>query len=248
MDAAFPELEILSYSDIDRKQSEAIFALGKKLGRPVSILEAGCGRHWRLDLMGTECTLTGVDLDPEALALRKNKMRDLDVAIHGDLCTVDFPEASFDVVFSRFVLEHVEKADVALRNFVRWLKPGGLLIVLFPVRESARTFYARFLPYRFHLWFYRYVIGNKLAGRDGQPPYPTHFHPIIGGALFRQFLIENKMECLGRYGAAYERKWGVAAIVQKLAVKPIAAVTFGKLIGDYHNIAYIAVKSAQDAG
>lgn len=64
-------------------------------------------------------------------------MQDMDVPIVGDLCTVQLPEGSFDVVYSAFVLEHVQQADTALENFVRWLRPGGLLILRLPERNSA---------------------------------------------------------------------------------------------------------------
>jgi 2-polyprenyl-3-methyl-5-hydroxy-6-metoxy-1,4-benzoquinol methylase len=52
---------------------------------------------------------------------------------------------SFDVVFSSFVLEHVQRADVALKNFATWLKPGGLLILRLPERSTARAFLTRIL-------------------------------------------------------------------------------------------------------
>ncbi len=248
MEPDFPELELLNYPEIDRRHVEAIRALGEKLGRPISILEAGCGRQWPLDMTGIQYTLTGLDLDPEALELRRNKARDLDVAIHGDLCAVDLPEGSFDVVYSRFVLEHVERADIALQRLVRWLRPGGLLIVLFPVRESARDFCTRLLPFWFHLWFYRYVHGNKLAGRQGRNPYPTHHHPILGGERFCRFLIEGKMKCTGRYAAAFDDNWSFAVAVQRVAARIISIVTLGRLTAEYHNIAYIAVKGGQEAG
>src|ERR1700677_5081735 len=95
-----------SYDEIDRLQLDALRTHAKWLGRSLSILEAGCGQRWTLDLSGIDYTLTGVDTDPVALDLRKTKARDLDVAILGDLCSVELPEASFDVVFSSFVLEH----------------------------------------------------------------------------------------------------------------------------------------------
>src|SRR5271165_4507365 len=107
-----------SYDEIDELQINAIRAHARRLGRPLSILEAGCGQCWTLNLSGVEYTLTGVDRDPVALELRKTNARDLDVAIVGDLCSVELPEASFDVVYSCFVLEHVQQADVALQNFV----------------------------------------------------------------------------------------------------------------------------------
>jgi hypothetical protein len=43
------------------------------------------------DLSGTEYTLTGIDLDPVAFELRKTRTRDLDVAVGGDITSVNCP-------------------------------------------------------------------------------------------------------------------------------------------------------------
>jgi SAM-dependent methyltransferase len=253
MEASIPELKVVSnLKDIERFQADAILALGKKLGRPLSILEAGCGLRWTLDLSGIDYTLTGVDLDPVALELRKTVACDLDVAILGDLCTVDLPEASFDVIFSRYVLEHVQQADVALRNLVRWLKPGGLMILHLPARETARGFYTRMLPHWCHLWFYRFVMGDKLAGQQGHPPYPTYFHPVIGSDRLGAFLAQNGVQCVSRYGIGFIRASGVrrpmtfGVRVQRAVVNLTSMLTFGKLTAKYHDFTFIGLKSAPD--
>jgi len=46
-------------------------------------------------------------------------------------------ESSFDVVFLRDVLEHLDDTWVALRNIMRLLRPGGVLVVTFPPYTSA---------------------------------------------------------------------------------------------------------------
>jgi SAM-dependent methyltransferase len=43
--------------------------------------------------------------------------------------TVDEPPGEFDLIHSRFVLEHVTRRDEALRRMASWLKPGGWLVV-----------------------------------------------------------------------------------------------------------------------
>lgn len=244
MTSNIPEL-VLAHTrrEIHQPQVDAILEHGRKLGRPLSILEAGCGREWVLDLTGIEYTLTGVDLDPVALEMRKTKAGDLDVAIHGDLCTVELPEASFDVVFSNFVLEHVEHADVALRNFVKWLKPGGLLIIRIPERNSVRGFYTRLLPHSIHLLHYRYVLHNKMAGKPGYAPYPTYFHPVIGKDRLCHFLHDNGATCVGFYGNAFGRDGqGLVRVILRVVVKLTAILSFGSLASDYTDVVYIAVK------
>ena len=141
---------------------------------PLRILEAGCGRHWGLKL-AVPYTLTGIDLDREALAART----DLDRTIVGDLRTAEFPPGSFDVVYSSFVLEHVRGAEQVLERFLGWLAPGGLLVIKVPDRDSAYGFLARVTPFWMHVLTYRWLLGYREAGTAGHGPYPTEYDAVI---------------------------------------------------------------------
>lgn len=234
-----------SWEEIDQLQSDAIRALAQQLGRPLSILEAGCGQRWTLDLTGVDFTLTGVDLDPAALELRKSKMRDLDVSIVGDLCSVQLPEASFDIVYSAFVLEHVQRADLALENLARWLRPGGLLILRLPERRAARTFLTRALPHMVHVWYYRYVLGKQQAGQPGHAPYPTYHHPITDREHLCRFLLERGVHCLNMYGDGFVREGEhpVTRLAIRGIVRTVSALSLGTLTADYRDLLYIASKN-----
>jgi SAM-dependent methyltransferase len=233
-----------SYEEIDQLQSDAIRALARRTGRRLSILEAGCGQRWNLDLAGVDFTLTGVDLDPAALAMRKDIMRDLDVAFVGDLCSVRLPEASFDVVYSAFVLEHVQRADLALENLVRWLRPGGLLILRLPDRRAARTFLARALPHRVHVWYYRYVLGKREAGQPGHAPYPTYHHPATDREHLYRFFCEEGVTCLNTYGDGFirEGRGRLAKLLIRVIFKTVSALSLGALTAEYRDVLYIAEK------
>lgn len=236
-------LQAASYEDIDRIQADAIRAHARQLGRPLSILEAGCGQRWTIDLSGTEYTLTGIDLDPVALEMRKTKRRDLDVAILGDISSVELPGESFDVVYSSFVLEHVQRADIALKSFARWLKPGGLLILRLPERNTVRGFLARILPHGVHVFFYRHILGSKTAGQPGYAPYPTYYHPVIGRERLCRFLGELGVRCILSYGDAFRRDGtGLMRPMVRLIVMATATLSFGGLTADYSDLLHIAVK------
>lgn len=149
---------------------------------PLRILEAGCGRDWPLTL-SVPYTLTGLDLDPEALAARK----DLDHTIVGDLRTAEFPAGSFDVIYSAFVLEHVRGARQVLERFIRWLAPGGTLILQLPDRDSAYGLLTRMTPHWAHVMVYRHLFGLKWAGTPGHGPYPTHYDEVISQRGLQEF-------------------------------------------------------------
>ena len=77
----------------------------------VKILEAGCGQRWSIRLEGINYHLTGVDADAHALELRKTVVGDLDDAIFADLRSIDLGVARFDVIYSAFVLEHIDGVE-----------------------------------------------------------------------------------------------------------------------------------------
>ncbi len=235
------------WKQIREIQRDAIVQHAKHLGSPLAILEAGCGRRWGVNLAGVEYSLTGVDLDPHALELRKTHIKDLDVAIHGDLCTVELPQESFDVVYSSFVLEHIERADIALVNLVKWLRPGGLLILHVPDPATVRGFFARMLPHRLHLWYYRYILFDKKAGTPGYQPYPTHYHPVIRHDQLPGFLSQHGVTCLGSYSDGW-RKYGSSPFMNSAiqgAMNLVSICSLHKLAADYSDVLYVAVK--QDA-
>jgi SAM-dependent methyltransferase len=156
------------------------------LGRPISILEAGCGNHWSLKIT-KPYTLVGIDLDEAALKIREEEHGDLDRVIVGDVCTASLDATQFDVIYCSYVLEHIKGPTKALDNFVRWLKPGGLLLVRVPDRNSVFGAITRLTPHWVHVLFYRYVWGFKNAGKPGYGPYVTYHDPVISQEGIRAF-------------------------------------------------------------
>jgi 2-polyprenyl-3-methyl-5-hydroxy-6-metoxy-1,4-benzoquinol methylase len=98
-------MQILTMRENDGHVTELL----NSLPGPLEILEAGCGRRWPHELK-MQYRLTGVDTDAEALKARVEQRKDLDVAILGDIRTVDLPESSYDVVYCGWVLEHISGA------------------------------------------------------------------------------------------------------------------------------------------
>jgi SAM-dependent methyltransferase len=248
MNPAEPKLQMnLGNKQIYQCQIDAIRGQAQRLGRPLSILEAGCGTRWPLNLAGVDFKLTGVDLDPVAMELRRTIERDLDVTICGDLCTIELPPASYDVVYSAFVLEHVPRADLALENTLKWLKPGGLLILHLPERESVPGFYARILPFWTHVWVYRHLYGKPFAGQPGHAPYPTFYHPVIGRKQLSGFLEAHGMKVLNCNGHIPKNPFkGLLRVLQHWLFGLTKMLSFGNLTLKYGDIVYIAVRDVQE--
>ena len=166
------------------------------------ILEAGCGTMWGLDLEGVTYVLTGVDIDKDALELRKNNSRDLDICILGDLRSVILRDDYYDVIYSSYVLEHIEGAERVMENFARWLKSGGIIVLRIPNRDSVRGFLTRITPFWVHVLYTKYVLRDKNAGRPGYAPFPTFFDSIVS----RKGIYEFCNKCCLLIRAEYSRK------------------------------------------
>jgi peptidoglycan/LPS O-acetylase OafA/YrhL len=207
------------------------------------ILEAGCGRAGHLLLAGIPHTLTGVDLDERALRARQTDRGDLDAAIHGDLRDVTLPPGTFDVIYSAFVLEHVEGAARVLANFARWVRPGGLILLRIPDRDSAYGFLTRFTPFWVHVAFKWLVRGSRNARVPGLGPYPTVYDPAISRAGIRSFCDQYGLSILRECGADYAlRRPGAAAGFIRLAIRLLGVLSGGRLATRHANLTYVLEK------
>ena len=108
-------LELVPAAGREAELIEGFIKQNAPVNGVMQILEAGCGQRWSLQLEEVQYFLTGVDVDPQALAIRKNVMKDLDEAIVGDLRTVVFSAGRFDVIYNAYVLEHILGAEGVLQ-------------------------------------------------------------------------------------------------------------------------------------
>jgi SAM-dependent methyltransferase len=174
----------------------------QQAGDVLDILEAGCGQRWLLDPGGRKVFLTGVDLDRDALEIRKTVRKDLDEAIHGDLRSISFGDRKFDVIYSAFVLEHIAGAAEVLRRMCGWLRPGGIIVIEIPDPQSVKGLVTRITPHWFHVFYYRRVLGIKTAGKVGYGPYRTYFDRVVSRAGIREFCSENGLSVDAEYAFA----------------------------------------------
>jgi SAM-dependent methyltransferase len=240
-----PPLEILpTYEDMTSLLTSCIRELAGRRGA-LEILEAGCGRRWPLRMDGVSYRLTGVDLDPHSLEHRRSAEKDLHEAILGDLREVDFPEARFDVIYSSFVLEHIRGAEQVLDRFARWLKPGGLVLLIVPDRGSVWGFVARLTPFWFHVLFKRYVQGAKDAGKPGHAPYPTAHDAVVSRRGIHRYCRDRSFSIKHEHGRRFApRRF---APVVRFVVAAVHALSFGALDSDHSDLVFVLEKKAGPA-
>lgn len=211
----------------------------------IKVLEAGCGRTWNLDLKGLKYSLTGLDVSKEALEIRKNQTKDLDEVIHGDLQTVDIPQESFDLVFCSYVLEHIDAADVVLERLFMWLKPQGLLVLLIPDRNTVYGAITRLSPHWFHVFFYRYFLKKKNAGKPGFGPFETYYRKIVSREGIVNYCALNNHRIKLEYGLKVnsKRMFGSLAPMANVTMKSLSAFSAGKLAHVHNDLVYAIEKS-----
>ncbi|WP_366871121.1 class I SAM-dependent methyltransferase [uncultured Ruegeria sp.] len=93
----------------------------------------------------------GIDLSPEMLARAAVEMRQAGLMPElrqADILSMPFADASFDVVMAAHVIEHLPEPQLALREMMRVLKPGGMLFVCM-VRRSC---FGAFIRMRWRTW------------------------------------------------------------------------------------------------
>jgi 2-polyprenyl-3-methyl-5-hydroxy-6-metoxy-1,4-benzoquinol methylase len=111
------------------------------------LLDVGCGNGsylLRMRYLGWEVA----GIEPDAAAVRR-AVQEHSLVIHaGTMEDAPFPEAAFDAVTSRHVLEHVSDPRAFVRSLTRYLRPGGRLVIVTPNASSLghrllrRDFYA----------------------------------------------------------------------------------------------------------
>ena len=103
---------------------------GARVSGPIRVLDAGCGTGGFLKAMRARqpgWQLTGVDLSPLACQLARERSG-ADVR-EGSITALPFADGEFDAVVTGDVIYHVADVALALREFARCVKPGGVVLV-----------------------------------------------------------------------------------------------------------------------
>ncbi|NCN98860.1 class I SAM-dependent methyltransferase [Candidatus Pacearchaeota archaeon] len=104
-----------------------------KLGKGKSILEIGCGNGMMLEIYRSYGLKTS-GLEPYGPELTK---RETNLGIlRKNIKDVQYPENNFDYIVMKEVLEHVPDQESVLKKCLKWLNPGGRLIITVPNTDS----------------------------------------------------------------------------------------------------------------
>lgn len=128
-------------------------------------------------LRGEVGRLVGVDVDPIVLT-----NEDLDEAYVGDGVGLPFADAEFDLAYSDWTVEHIEKPVPFLREVRRVLKPGGEFLFRTTNRAHYVTMVAAHTPH----WFHRLVANRvRQLPTEEHEPWPTYYRMNTPAAVRR---------------------------------------------------------------
>lgn len=188
-----PYWAILSQFDVDSNQSsqDAFFATGQRqveavlenasrLGHAIpgeSALDFGCGVGRLTRALATHFAhVDGVDISEQMIADARRLNRDYPNCTF-TVNTSDnlrlFPDASFDMIYSVIVLQHLPDRQLIaayLSEFMRTLKPGGLLVFQLPTDLAPR--YRRQLRMRLYSLLRGLGVNREFLYRR------AHLYPI----------------------------------------------------------------------
>jgi len=99
-----------------------------------NIIDCGCGNGAIIDYMWRKNTnFTGVDISELGIKIAKKRLAGKDVNLKVmDLENLKFKDNSFDLVFSTYVLEHLDNPEKVIKEMVRVTKKDGNIVFIAP--------------------------------------------------------------------------------------------------------------------
>ena len=157
----------LPESDVLEREIVDAWLGARPKGVVYRVLDAGCGFQYGLVVQYRDRLWSvGFDADIETVA----KNRDLDARAVADCSRIPLKDASVDLIFCRFVLEHLADPPAALREFARVLRPGGVVVMTTVNSLNPAMWSVRLVP----AWL-RTLVRSASFGQEVGKNAPTFY-------------------------------------------------------------------------
>ncbi|KAE8900750.1 Phosphoethanolamine [Phytophthora fragariae] len=147
------------------------------------VLDVGCGIGGGDFYMARQygVSVVGIDLSTNMVhRALETSMQDPNADVEFEICDAtqkEFPDSSFDVVYSRDTILHIEDKQALFAKFFRWLKPGGRVLISDYCRgeqESSDRF------------------KNYVAGRGYHLLSPSQYGKVLESVGFTSVVAEDR--------------------------------------------------------
>ena len=166
-----------------KRLGQILGMLSASFGRPITVLELGCGTGRYFHCLKNTRKLVGLDICQEMLDEARSPVKGEEVSIdelellRGSLFSASFPAASFDLIYSIGVFGNgCGVTRDLLGKFYQWLAPDGRVFFdvidssgLPPILKARRT-----LRKILHQFLHPNV--RNLITRDGKQNLPLHLY------------------------------------------------------------------------
>lgn len=150
---------------LERAMADLVRLIPNRLPGYDVVVDVGCGSGYSLPKLAQRFLpreLIGVDIDPEMLATarREADRADMDVRlIEASSTRIPLPDGYADLLFCHQTFHHLVEQEAALAEFLRVLKPGGILLFA----ESTRRY--------IHSWIIRALFRHPMDVQRTAPEY-----------------------------------------------------------------------------
>jgi 2-polyprenyl-6-hydroxyphenyl methylase/3-demethylubiquinone-9 3-methyltransferase len=198
----------------------------------LEVLDVGCGAG-TLSLLWADAghRVHGLDVNEPLLSLAKQRAeregRSIEFML-GSATQLPWPDDSMDVCMVPELLEHVAEWQTCLREFVRILRPGGVLLLttsnkLCPVQQEFNLPLYSWYPRPLKRYFERLAVTSRpdLANFAKYPA--VHWFSYYG---LRDYLKEYGFDCMDRFDVVDTSKKSMLVRILLDAIRLVPILRF----------------------
>ncbi len=161
--------------------------MGKKL------LDIGCGEGNDLNYFkGLGAEIYGIDINTIAVKIAQERFSlDEHNIKANNASTIHFPDSTFDIVTSNYVLQSIEEIAPVFKEINRVLKPGGEFVFL--ATHPMRQYFEKKNPNS--NYFKQEIVDSVILNNTVVVQEPTHtMNDYLSDYFLRNFSVEKYIE------------------------------------------------------